>query len=134
MKRLSFLLTTVVFAAAALDPRMEKGKQKPIETPRTNAETSQGCFESQGELKDAKDMGVDYKATEMSSGKCKDIARDEKALVFAMKGEHCYLGEKYPPESKLVDDEKCNFPCPAYQQEACKYRPCGRVSPFISHY
>lgn len=109
----------MVIAAAALGPRAEKGKQMPVESPRTNAETSQGCFESQGELKDAKDMGVKYDPTEMSRGKCKDLAREEKAVVFAMKGEHCYLGEKYPAENKLVDDEKCNFPCPAYQEEAC---------------
>ena len=109
----------MVIAAAALDPRAD-GKQKPVESPRTDAETSQGCFESQGELKDASDMGVKYKTTEVSSGKCKDLARQKKSPVFALKGEHCYLGDKYPPEDKLVDDKKCNFGCPAYPEEACE--------------
>lgn len=134
MKRLSILLTTMVIATAALNPRADEGKQPPIENPRSNAETPQGCFESLGELKDAEDMGIDYKKSAMTRGFCKDIAEDEKALVFAMKGEHCYLGEKYPAENKIVDDEKCNFPCPAYRQEACKCRTHSRILVAMSRY
>ena len=112
----------MVIATAGGASTEEQGKQKPVESPRVDAETSQGCFKSVGTLKEGSELGVKYKGTEVSSGMCKDLAKKQKAPVFAMKGEKCYLGEEYPPEDDLVDDEKCNFNCPAYPQEACKYR------------
>lgn len=39
--------------------------------------------------------------------------------VSAMKADKCYCGMVYPPEDDLVKDSFCNFPCPAYPQEAC---------------
>lgn len=114
MTRISYLLATMVMALTVLG---ETGKQKPAETPRNGAETSQGCFKSAGELEDK----GGYAGTGVSSGMCKDVARKAKALVFALKGDKCLLGDTYPPEDDLVDDEKCNFGCPAYTQEACMY-------------
>lgn len=112
MTRISYLLATMVMAAGVL---ADTGKQLPAETPRIGAETSQGCFKSQGDLEDK----GGYLSTAVSSGMCKDVARKAKALVFALKGDKCLLGDTYPPEDDLVDDEKCNFGCPAYTQEAC---------------
>lgn len=121
MTRISYLLATLVMAFAMFGQTDDLGKQKPAETPRTGAETSQGCFKSAGELEDK----GGYTRSGVTSGMCKDEARDAKALVFAMKGDKCLLGDTYPPEDDLVDDENCNFPCPSYQQEACMYRRRG---------
>ena len=112
MTRISYLLATMVMAAGVL---VEGGKQIPATTPRIGAETSQGCFKSKGELEDK----GGYKSTEVSSGMCKDVAREAKALVFALRGDKCLLGDTYPPEDDLVDDDKCDFDCPAYSVEAC---------------
>ncbi|SPO03283.1 related to cell wall integrity and stress response component 1 [Cephalotrichum gorgonifer] len=104
----------MVILAAAIDPRATP-EQKPITTPRTGAETSQGCFSDLGELKDTEE----YKAEGVSSGFCKNLALKVKAKVFAMKGGHCYFGQTYPPKDTLVDDSKCDFPCPGYGLESC---------------
>lgn len=118
MTRISYLVTTMVMAAGVL---VQGGKQNPTTSPRIGAETAQGCFKSEGELEDK----GGYVSTSVSSGMCKDEARDAKALVFALKGEKCYLGNTYPPEDDLVDDDKCNFDCPGYPNEACMYRGRG---------
>ena len=115
-------MATMVMAAGVFVDAA--GKQLPAATPRLGAETSQGCFKSAGDLEDK----GGYDPGSVSSGMCKDVARKAKALVFALKGEKCLLGDTYPPEEDLVDDDKCNFACPSYGEEACMYRDRGPLN------
>jgi cell wall integrity and stress response component len=90
----------------------------PSAPPKLKTHVSQGCFESKGELVDPKG----YNEQQVSLGFCSDtVCKDSK--VFAMKGSSCFCGSKYPPQNKQVEDEKCNYSCPAYPQDACTCLP-----------
>lgn len=39
--------------------------------------------------------------------------------VIGLQGKNCLCGNAYPPKDSLVEDEKCNYPCPAFGMEAC---------------
>lgn len=62
-------------------------------------------------------MDMDPKA--VSSGSCKDVCIKKKYTAMGLHVDQCQCGDWYPPESDLVDDEKCDFQCPAYGDEAC---------------
>jgi cell wall integrity and stress response component len=112
MRTLPVLLATVVASASA----QSKGQQLPSQVPVVNALTSHGCFKSSGSLKNPEG----YEPSKVSRGFCDDdVCNKMNATAFALKGQACFCGFEYPPEEDLVDDENCNFPCPAYPLEAC---------------
>lgn len=101
---------TILGLVAAV--QAQKAVQAPITAPVPNADTSQGCFSSEGDWKE-------FEVEGMSRGSCKDKCQEEGYLVTGLGGATCYCGDNYPPEDDLVDDKKCDYPCPAYSQEAC---------------
>lgn len=86
--------------------------QQPAQTPVLNQQTRQGCFKSVGNMTQA------FSGTDTSSGYCFNLCK-KKYNAFALQGSKCYCGMLYPPDDDLVDDDKCNWPCPAYPKEAC---------------
>ncbi|KAF5687473.1 cell wall integrity stress response component 1 [Fusarium circinatum] len=86
--------------------------QQPAQTPVLNQQTRQGCFKSVGNMTQA------FSGTDTSSGYCFNLCK-KKYNAFALQGSKCYCGMLYPPEDDLVDDDKCNWPCPGYGKEAC---------------
>ncbi|KAF4334703.1 cell wall integrity and stress response component 1 [Fusarium beomiforme] len=86
--------------------------QKPAQTPVLNQQTRQGCFKSVGNMTES------FSGTDTSSGYCFGLCK-KKYNTFALQGSKCYCGMLYPPEDDLVDDSKCNWPCPGYGDEAC---------------
>ena len=126
MRLITFLSATAFATAMAIEDipsrvlveRVPEAVQSPTLAPSTQARpktlTSQGCFSSFGDMKDPKG----YKETVVSIGYCHDTIC-KNSTVFAAMGESCFCGDKYPPKEKQVDQDKCNYPCPAYPQEAC---------------
>ncbi|KAH7362125.1 hypothetical protein B0T11DRAFT_80979 [Plectosphaerella cucumerina] len=100
-----------------------KGVQPPIASANVGGPTSQGCFKSKGGDWDF------YEVQAMSTGACHGRnagnegvcykMKDKKYTVSAATPDGCYCGYEYPPKADLIDDSKCNFPCPAYDDEAC---------------
>jgi len=68
-----------------------------------------------GELK----LLYDDKTIYNSRGKCNVRCRAEGKNVAATSLDACYCGDKYPPSSAKVADNKCTEPCPGFDKEAC---------------
>lgn len=92
--------------------RQETGKQKPSTFPLPNALTSHGCYRSGGNM-------TLHSVPHMSSGSCYDECKAGNYWVSGLHGPQCFCGYAYPSDGDLVDDSKCNYPCPTYPQEAC---------------
>lgn len=107
--------TTFLFALVAAVEAQKRGEQRPIEPPLPNDPKSQGCYKSMGDWKE-------FAVENMSMGSCTDKCISEKFNASGLGGAKCYCGNNYPPEEDLVDDENCNYPCPSFPLEACKYR------------
>lgn len=89
--------------------------QKPSTAPATQALTAHGCYNQNATTwqKYIPKQGI-------SSGSCNVECKEvQKKNVMALNGEDCYCGDSYPPETAVVDDSMCNFPCPFYKFEAC---------------
>ncbi|KND89295.1 hypothetical protein TOPH_06000 [Tolypocladium ophioglossoides CBS 100239] len=89
-----------------------KGQQKPSTFPMPNAPTSHGCYGSAGNM-------TLHPVDNMSSGSCNKACEDDNFWVAGLHGPQCYCGYAYPPDKDVVDDQKCNYPCPSYDLEAC---------------
>ncbi|KAL7918983.1 hypothetical protein ACQKWADRAFT_214711 [Trichoderma austrokoningii] len=89
--------------------------QVPSAPPVPGAVRSQGCWSSKGNMTETN--GV--KATEVSSGSCNKYCISKQFPVMGLQADKCYCGMAYPPADDVADDSKCNFPCPAYGDEAC---------------
>ncbi|RSL98382.1 hypothetical protein CEP52_010402 [Fusarium oligoseptatum] len=108
------LIHAVLFSWAALavasDPR-----QQPAETPILNQSTSQGCFSKLP----ASAKSVKAKATYINAGFCNQACQEINKYVAITGPDACYCADTYPPQSALVKDTQCNYPCSAYPIEAC---------------
>lgn len=100
---------------AAAAATTASGVEEPSSTPILNAQIVQGCFKSQGELKFNSTPAWNSK----SSCAFEICFASGKKVAGTSGGNECYCGDKYPPESTLVDDDKCNTPCAGYGQQAC---------------
>ncbi|KAL4727603.1 Protein SLG1 [Fusarium chlamydosporum] len=105
-------LMTMAMAAASF-VGVQAGLQIPAKTPVLNELKSQGCWKSNGNMTQV------FSGTETTSGYCYDICLRKKYYVSALQGSACFCGMVYPPEDDVVDDDKCDWPCPAYGKEAC---------------
>ncbi|KAK6823013.1 WSC-domain-containing protein [Apiospora arundinis] len=55
----------------------------------------------------------------MSYGQCEyECKKQCGAVAMAISGTVCHCG-KLPAQSDLVDDAKCNTPCPGYDADKC---------------
>ncbi|OHE90918.1 transmembrane alpha-helix domain-containing protein [Colletotrichum orchidophilum] len=90
------------------------GFQKPSEAARPGAITNHGCYNA------TSTTWQKYPVENISTGSCTlECQKNQKKNVAAINGEDCYCGDSYPPKVDVVDDKKCNFPCPYYPEEAC---------------
>ncbi|KAF5018784.1 hypothetical protein F66182_9234 [Fusarium sp. NRRL 66182] len=111
----STLTTMAIAAASFIGVRAQDSDnlQLPVKEPVLNEMSSQGCWKSNGNLTE------EYSGTGTSSGQCFQLCKKKKNYVFSLQGAKCFCGDLYPKEGDLVDDEKCNWPCPGYGKEAC---------------
>ncbi|RYP43621.1 hypothetical protein DL770_011563 [Monosporascus sp. CRB-9-2] len=105
-------IVAAVLAGASLASadNLQPAPQSPIR----GTETVRGCFSSLGELKLL--YGDDIFN---SKGLCNSKCREQDKYVAATSLDSCYCGDKYPPASAKVADNKCGEPCPGYPTEAC---------------
>lgn len=87
--------------------------QQPSVMPVQDAVTSQGCYSSSGNLNLRKPV------PNMSTASCSLACKADGFAVAGMQGSQCFCGNSYPPANTVVEDNKCNFPCPSYPLEAC---------------
>ena len=105
-----------IAAVLAFGSVASAGLQPPPEKPILGTDTVKGCYKSKGELTQMTEIGPgDFN----SSGKCNELCRAKEKVVSATSADTCYCGDKYPPKSDLVEDEKCDEPCPGTDLEAC---------------
>ncbi|RYP69504.1 hypothetical protein DL769_005251 [Monosporascus sp. CRB-8-3] len=105
-------IVVAVLAGASL--ASAQNLQPPPESPIRGTETVRGCFSSLGELK-----LLYNESTFNSKGLCNSKCREQEKYVAATSADACYCGDKYPPSSAKVADNKCTEPCPGYDTEAC---------------
>lgn len=87
--------------------------QSPTESPVLGEVTPQGCFSS---LPSEADGRSD---TFNSVGSCADYCQKQRKTVAILKDVECICAYTYPAKSALVDDDKCDMPCPGYAKDAC---------------
>ncbi|KAM0417486.1 hypothetical protein ACHAPT_012550 [Fusarium lateritium] len=91
------------------------GAQRPATAPIINQMTSQGCFSKLP----AGAERAQIKTTYLTTSECADACTQADKFVAVLHAASCHCADTYPPESALVDDKQCNYPCPGYPQEAC---------------
>ncbi|KAH7470060.1 hypothetical protein FOMA001_g14619 [Fusarium oxysporum f. sp. matthiolae] len=87
--------------------------QRPAESPVLGEITPQGCFDSLPSQVDGRSN------TFNSVGSCADYCQKQKKTVAILKDVECICADIYPAKSALVDDDKCDTPCPGYSNDAC---------------
>ncbi|POS78787.1 hypothetical protein DHEL01_v202806 [Diaporthe helianthi] len=89
--------------------------EEPSAAPTLGAQVVQGCFSSWGNLI--------FQSTPKFNSKSAcavDICLAGGFQVAATTGgNQCYCGNEYPPKESVVDDSKCDVPCPGYGLQAC---------------
>ncbi|KAK1498327.1 transmembrane alpha-helix domain-containing protein [Colletotrichum tamarilloi] len=115
MKYSLAVLAAVAFGfSSAQTATTTSGYQKPSEAARPGAITNHGCYNA------SSTTWQKYPVENISTGSCTlECQTKQKKNVAAINGEDCYCGDSYPPKIDVVDDKKCNFPCPFYPEEAC---------------
>ncbi|KXH55591.1 transmembrane alpha-helix domain-containing protein [Colletotrichum salicis] len=115
MKYSVAVLAAVAFGfSSAQTATTTSGYQKPSEAARPGAITNHGCYNASSTTWEK------YPVENISTGSCTlECQTKQKKNVAAINGEDCYCGDSYPPKVDVVDDKKCNFPCPFYPEEAC---------------
>ncbi|KXH32346.1 transmembrane alpha-helix domain-containing protein [Colletotrichum simmondsii] len=115
MKYSVAVLAAVAFGfSSAQTATTTSGYQKPSEAARPGAITNHGCYNASSTTWEK------YPVENISTGSCTlECQTKQKKNVAAINGEDCYCGDSYPPKVNVVDDKKCNFPCPFYPEEAC---------------
>lgn len=89
--------------------------EEPSAAPTLGAQVVQGCFNSWGNL-----IFNSTPSFNSKSACAVDICYAGGFKVAATSGgNQCYCGDEYPPENALVDDSKCDTPCPGYGVQAC---------------
>ena len=107
---LKHLTVAAVLAFASV---ASAGLQPSPQEPVRGSDTVRGCFSSKGELT------LMTSSSSNSRGKCNESCRLKNKNVAATSLDDCFCGDKYPPSSAKVDDDKCGEPCPSYDLEAC---------------
>lgn len=94
--------------------RAQSATQTPSQAPVVGGMTCQGCYSSKANM-----TSGDVKDTAVSSGSCREYCLDKGFYLIALNGQNCYCGYAMPPADTVVKDSECDFPCPAYPDEAC---------------
>ncbi|KAI1756129.1 hypothetical protein F4782DRAFT_526685 [Xylaria castorea] len=107
------IMAVAVLALTPLTRAYDKGVEVPVQQPLLGTDTVAGCFSSLG------DMTMDSTDKYNAQGYCAPRCRDEGFLVGATYAKACYCGTKMPNHLTLVNDTKCNEPCPGFDKQAC---------------
>jgi cell wall integrity and stress response component len=105
--------TAVAVFALASFSNAAKGVEKPAEPAILGTDTVAGCFSSLA------DMVKQYSAEYNTQGKCAIACRGINMPVGATYAKVCYCGTLLPNHNTLLNDTKCNEPCPGFDAEAC---------------
>ncbi|KAI0432439.1 hypothetical protein F5Y09DRAFT_301790 [Xylaria sp. FL1042] len=91
----------------------KKGVEVPAQQPVQGTDTVAGCYSSLG------DMTLDSTDEYNAQGYCAPTCRKKGKQTGATYLKACYCGTKLPNHKTLLDDSKCNEPCPGYDPQAC---------------
>ncbi|KAK3306044.1 uncharacterized protein B0T15DRAFT_216984 [Chaetomium strumarium] len=92
-----------------------KGEQQPITPPVLDSPTVQGCFKSSGDLV----FNTTIKYNTIGICATDTCYHGGFAVGGSTGGNQCWCGNSYPPKDDLVEDSKCNVPCPGFGDHAC---------------
>lgn len=112
------ITAVALLALASFTSAQKKGVEVPAEQAVIGSDTVAGCFSSLG------DMEFDSSDNYNAQGYCAPNCRDKGLPVGATYLKRCYCGHKLPNKKSLLDDSKCNEPCPGFDLQACKF-PCA---------
>ncbi|KAI0189546.1 hypothetical protein EV127DRAFT_104919 [Xylaria flabelliformis] len=107
------IMSVAVLALAPLTRAYDKGVEVPATQPILGTDTVAGCYSSLG------DMTMDSTDKYNAQGYCAPNCRDKGFPVGATYAKACYCGTKMPNHLTLVNDTKCNEPCPGFDKQAC---------------
>lgn len=117
MKTTTLLAVAIATAlpAFAATTTAASGIEEPSAAPTLGAQVVQGCFSSWGNL-----IFNSTPSFNSKSACAVDICYAGGFQVAATTGgNQCYCGNEYPPKDSVVDDSKCDVPCPGYGLQAC---------------
>lgn len=117
MKTTTLLAAAIASAlpAFAATTTAASNLEEPSAAPTLGAQIVQGCFSSWGNLVFNSTPSFNTK-----SACAFDLCHAGGFEVAATSGgNQCYCGNEYPPKESVVDDSKCDVPCPGYGVEAC---------------
>ncbi|TRX95948.1 hypothetical protein FHL15_003090 [Xylaria flabelliformis] len=105
-------MSVAVLALAPLTQAYDKGVEVPVQQPILGTDTVAGCYSSLG------DMTMDSTDKYNAQGYCAPNCRDKGFPVGATYAKACFCGTKMPNHLTLVNDTKCNEPCPGFDKQA----------------
>ncbi|KAI0458918.1 hypothetical protein F5B21DRAFT_372036 [Xylaria acuta] len=107
------IMAVAVLAVTPLTYAYDKGVEMPPQQALLGTDTVAGCYSSLG------DMTLDSTNRYNAQGYCGPNCRDKGFPVGATYAKACYCGTKMPNHKTLVNDTKCNEPCPGFDKQAC---------------
>ncbi|KAI0465732.1 hypothetical protein F4859DRAFT_347290 [Xylaria cf. heliscus] len=107
------IMAVAVLALTPLAGAYDKGVEVPAQQAVLGTDTVAGCYSSLG------GMTMDSTDPYNAQGYCAPVCRDKGFPVGATYAKACYCGDKMPNHQTLVNDTKCNEPCPGYDKQAC---------------
>ncbi|KAJ4138528.1 hypothetical protein NW768_002366 [Fusarium equiseti] len=111
----SIALWTITCLATALPGPLRPGQQHPIQSAALGRISQQGCFSSIPIT-----LGSPNSSSQNSWDSCSKRCRDEEHKPVALvRGRFCYCADTYPPIHTLMEDERCDDPCPGFGFYAC---------------
>lgn len=88
--------------------------QKPYKSPVLGESTPHGCY-SMSTIATAQQDVNEFN----SPGFCSQRCRNNGKAVAILQRKSCICTDVFPADSAVVQDSKCNVPCPGYAMEAC---------------
>ncbi|KAI1293125.1 hypothetical protein F5Y03DRAFT_334774 [Xylaria venustula] len=107
------ITAVAVLALASFMVDAKKGVEVAAQQAVQGTDTVAGCYSSLG------DMTLDSTNEYNAQGYCAPNCRKKNKPVGATYLKDCYCGTKLPSKDDLLDDSKCNEPCPGYDPQAC---------------
>jgi cell wall integrity and stress response component len=90
-------------------------KEVPAGIPTLGTDTVAGCFNALA------DMTLVATWEYNTQGWCSKQCRSKNKPVGATYSKACYCGTKLPNQKNLLNDSKCNEPCPGFGDQACTF-------------
>ena len=106
------------FTAAAILAFASLGratKEVPAGIPTLGTDTVAGCFNALADMT----LVATWKYN--TQGWCSEQCRNKNKPVGATYSKACYCGTKLPNQKNLLNDSKCNEPCPGFGDQACAF-------------